>query len=129
MFLKHFNEKTVVICQCFKNVCRFNCLAALGPRAFHRALEQVGRVRSNAKAFADMLLPAVSSRLSMAILTTIGSSDSSRIAELNISGSSCMRACKNMFNRNEILVPLARLVQRMFQNALAAFAKFIFVCT
>ena len=34
-----FYEQTVVIAQCFKNIGRFNCLAALSARALHRALE------------------------------------------------------------------------------------------
>ena len=34
-----------------------------------------------------------------------------------------------MLDRYEILITLPRFVQRVFENALAAIAKFVFVCT
>ena len=58
--------------------------------------------------------------------TTIGSSDSSRMVELNISGSSWMRA-REYARPKRILITLPRLGHRMFENPLSTLAKFIFV--
>jgi hypothetical protein len=40
----------------------------------------------------------------------------------------CGKSVKDMLNRNVILVATTRLVQRMLKDALAAVAKFIFIC-
>src|SRR2546423_11261024 len=54
-----FDEQTVVTAQSFKDVCCFNCFAALISRALHRTLEQICCVRADTKSLTDMLLPAV----------------------------------------------------------------------
>jgi len=36
---------------------------------------------------------------------------------------------KNVLDRHEILIPLSRLVQRIFQYALATVSKFVFIRT
>ena len=53
---QHVDKKTVVVGERFKNVGCFDCLATLCSGSLHGALEQVGRIWSDAKTFADVLL-------------------------------------------------------------------------
>src|SRR5947207_15876365 len=52
---QHIYKQTVVLRKHIKNVGRFDCLASTGAGTFQRALKKIGRVRSNADAFAEVL--------------------------------------------------------------------------
>ncbi len=56
---QHFNEQTAGVREHFENIGGFDGLPSAGTRAFHRSLEKVSSIRSDAKAFADVLATAV----------------------------------------------------------------------
>ena len=101
---------------------------ALGPRSFHCALEQVGCVRSNTETFADVLLAIRFETL------VDGNLDDDRIERefthcgVEHVGLLVHESLENVLNSDVILVPLARLAQRMLKDALATLSKLVFVC-
>src|SRR6266849_2644 len=56
---QHLDKKTVVVRENVENVRGFDGLASARTSAFHRPLEKVSGIRSDAKAFADVLATAV----------------------------------------------------------------------
>ena len=56
---KNLDKQTARVREDFENVCGFDRLASARTRAFHRSLEKVSRIRSDAKAFADVLATAI----------------------------------------------------------------------
>ena len=57
--LQHLYKQTAGVREHFENVSGFDCLASARTRTFHGSLEKVGGIRSDAKAFADVLAAAV----------------------------------------------------------------------
>src|SRR6266545_976239 len=124
---QNFDEQAVVIGQRFKDICGLYCLATLSPRPLHRPFKEVSRIWSNTEALTNMLLAAGLQSLIDSHFYNYWIKRQithRRIEQIRLL---MHQSFQNMFDCNVVLIPLPRLIQRMFEYALPALTKLVFI--
>src|SRR5207237_4341158 len=104
---------------------RFNCLSSASAGALHRALEQIGRIRRDAKAFSYMLARAVEP-LDDGLRHHVGVERETANGRIEKIGLFFCQGATYVFDRAVVLIAAARLIERVFQHPLPAVTNLVF---